>query len=81
LATTIEPLRASSRLGVTTKLTDPFPLPAAEDVTLIHVTSGDAVQAQSVGVAMLNVPEPPLAWRALRHACLLAIHDNHAVAR
>lgn len=55
----IEPLRASSVLGATTKLTDASPVPAAEEATVIQVTLGDAVQAQPLGVAMLNVLGPP----------------------
>jgi hypothetical protein len=61
LATTIVPLRTSSRLAATAKPTDPLPFPVVEDVNVIQVTSADAVHAHSLDVAMLSVVEPPLA--------------------
>jgi hypothetical protein len=57
----IEPLRSSSKLAATEKLTLPFPLPVVADVSVIQVTSRDAVQAHSLEVVMLRVLDPPLA--------------------
>src|SRR4051812_36118681 len=57
----IEALRRSSRLAATEKLTVPFPLPGVEGGNVIQATSRDAVHAHSLEVAMLSVPEPPLA--------------------
>lgn len=59
----IVPLRAPPEFAPTLKPTDPFPLPLAPDVTVIHDALLDAVQVQLLPtvVTAIGVPLPPAA--------------------
>ena len=59
LATAIVPLRAAPSLRATVKLTVPVPVPIADDVRAIQLTSTVAVHAHSLSVVMVNLPGPP----------------------
>jgi hypothetical protein len=55
------PVRAAPVLAATSKPTDPFPLPLAPDVTVIHCTLLPAVQVQpDVVVTLTGPPRPPI---------------------
>jgi len=53
------PLREAAVLLPTVNVTDPFPLPVAPDVTVIHEALLLAVHAQPLEVVTLTVTEPP----------------------
>jgi len=53
------PLREAAVLAATVNDTDPFPLPDAPEVTVIHGTLLLAVHAQPPAVVTFVVPEPP----------------------
>ncbi len=60
-ATVMVPVRAPPVFAATVNATDPFPLPLAPDVTVIHASLRLAVQAQPVPVVTVTLPDPPAA--------------------
>ena len=61
MAIAISLLRASPGFGATVKLTVPLPLPLRDEDSTIQLASAVADHEQSLVVAMLRLPAPPLA--------------------
>jgi hypothetical protein len=60
-ATVTVPTRGPPRSTAALKLTEPFPVPDAGAVTVIHGRLATAVQEQAAPVFTVIVPAPPLA--------------------
>ena len=59
-ATVSVPVREPAAFAATLKPTEPFPVPLAPDVMVIHVALLVAVHVQLPGVVTLTLPEAPL---------------------